>query len=232
MNGDSGSNEQQRSALEVYREWLNESSASSNNSSGSGDEMTPPHKEEDDVVIISHPQGRRFSSTPPDSKSPGSSVPKPFTPSQPAVLEYAQQQLHELKRTSPPPPPPPAVKKKKVEEGEDGGMRSSAPPPSSSSPSSRREQGVKSPSSRLVNTPRKLMNQMSFRSMLSASPAPQQQPAKSEKRQQNPLSPLSPKAINGGGKERLGMGALFGDASVARPTTAPTHSNAIHQHAD
>ncbi|KAJ1882919.1 hypothetical protein LPJ71_010074, partial [Coemansia sp. S17] len=189
----SSSGDQSRSALEVYREWLNESSASSNSSgTSSGDELSPPQ-------APSSPPLRRHSSTPTATPSGDSaeSLPKPFTPSQPPVQEHAQQQIHKLQT--------PPVRKH--------AHGSSVPPPSRSS------EQAKSPSSggsKFMNTPRKLMNQMTFRSMLATSPAPAQQvnASKGGKPRDTDLPRSEPDTREDGAS---GMRALFGDAWIARP---------------
>ncbi|KAJ2247607.1 hypothetical protein GGI13_004978 [Coemansia sp. RSA 455] len=189
----SSSGDQSRSALEVYREWLNESSASSNSSgTSSGDELSPPQ-------APSSPPLRRHSSTPTATPSDESveSLPKPFTPSQPPVQEHAQQQIHKLQT--------PPVRKH--------AHGSSVPPPSRSS------EQAKSPSSggsKFMNTPRKLMNQMSFRSMLATSPAPAQQVnvSKEGKPRDTDIPRSEPDTREDGAS---GMRALFGDAWIARP---------------
>ncbi|KAJ2699531.1 hypothetical protein H4218_002594 [Coemansia sp. IMI 209128] len=93
--------------------------------------------------------------------------------------------------------------------------RSSAPPPE-------RSEQAKSPTSngsKFMNTPRKLMNQMSFKSIMSPSPAPspaQQAPASAKRSDRKPQDDLS---AGGPGirEDRTGMRALFGDAWIARP---------------
>ncbi|KAJ2744312.1 hypothetical protein GGI20_003069 [Coemansia sp. BCRC 34301] len=185
------SDEQPRSALEVYREWLNESSASSNSGgTSSGDEMTPPQ-------VIGSPK-HRHASTPASLDS----LPRPFTPSQPPVQEYAQQ--HRLVTPSRShEPSAPALS----EPSTSALSEPSAPPP-------------KSPSggSRLMATPRKLMNQMSFRTMLSASPAPPQQQQQQQQQQQPPASTKSDRKSRTAMDATLGVGALFGDAWIAQPS--------------
>ncbi|KAJ2437979.1 hypothetical protein GGF42_008452, partial [Coemansia sp. RSA 2424] len=183
--------------------------------------MTPPH-------VTSSPQ-RRHSSTPPEATESTSteSPPKPFTPSQPPVQEYPHQQMHELKT-------PIRSPKGEEEEEEEGEEASSAPPLSSQREASEQ---LKSPigGSRFMSTPRKLMNQMSFRAMTSASPAPPPPPTRPQQQQQT-TPPISAKSDNRKprramddapciaddvtGDARLGMGALFGDAWIARPSAA------------
>ncbi|KAJ2826019.1 hypothetical protein FBU31_003556, partial [Coemansia sp. 'formosensis'] len=196
-NSSSGEHSQSRSALEVYREWLNESSASSNSSgTSSGDELSPPH-------APSGPPLRRHSSTPTATSSPDDSVeslPKPFTPSQPPVQEYAQ--MHKLQT--------PPVRRHP--------QGSSVPPPS------RNIEQAKSPSpssSKFMNTPRKLMKQMSFRTMLAASPAPpptQQASVNANRSERRPRdAERSGNEPNDGDGGAPGMNALFGDAWITRP---------------
>ncbi|KAJ2006835.1 hypothetical protein H4R26_001146 [Coemansia thaxteri] len=190
---------QSRSALEIYREWLNESSSSGNSSGGSdgkssggsssGDELTPP--------VAPKPAVAPAAPTRIQMPAKSASLPKPVTPSQPAHQDQQQHVMH-IPKT----PPKPSA-------GDSG------------------TDSAQSPTSKFLSTPRKLMNQMSFKSMLT-SPSPRASPAASSQRNiEKELVSRDPAARTEQGSDgaQQGMQALFGDAWIARP------SEAVHQDA-
>ncbi|KAJ2448607.1 hypothetical protein EV183_005351 [Coemansia sp. RSA 2336] len=159
----SSSNEtQEQSALDTYRQWLDEASSSGNESDDDVTSPSQPTRAETDVPRPAEP------------KEP---------PSKPTMLS-PRKQLRPLPASM----------------------------PSESPTSSQKEKPTKTGPS----TPRRIMQQMSFRSILSPSPMPSQPAAREAQRRASKRS-----------SRQASLGNLFSDAWIAQPAKARKPSGSL-----
>ncbi|KAJ2605790.1 hypothetical protein H4R99_000884, partial [Coemansia sp. RSA 1722] len=189
-NGGGADRDRSQSALETYRQWLNESSSSSSNSNTSDVDANV-----DDSTTTANDQYQDSLSSKPSDSNLAPPLPN---------------------RTPPAPRhTPPTTTEKHLRPNSSTAPKSRFPLSRSNSPIV----GSTSKSPRLFSRPRRLMQQMSLRSMLPSTPSPSPSADRL-----HPKVPRNPTRSRRKSSDR-GMDTLYGNAWIAQPSMVPTAGN-------